>query len=119
MVNKLIPTNSIWYKIKHFFKNIFYKGKSYSITEKNEDENELVKDESVFNDIFKAQFENNDNKLVLSDKLLYGELGISELNEKEVDEMKEYFTNDIYNIDKELLRIKEHILIMQQKLKQE
>ena len=38
--------------------------------------------------------------------------------EQEVNEMKEYFTNDIQSIDNELSKIKQHIIAMQQKLKQ-
>ena len=38
-------------------------------------------------------------------------------NGNEVDEMTEYFKNDIKNIDNELIRIKKHILSMQQSLK--
>ena len=29
MNNELIPTNSLWYRIKKFFKNIFFKEKEY------------------------------------------------------------------------------------------
>lgn len=36
-----------------------------------------------------------------------------------VNEMIDYFTKDIKNIDNELLRIKQHILFMQKELKQE
>lgn len=53
----------------------------------------------------------------MAKKLLYGEIGVSDLNENEVDEMTEYFKNDIKNIDNELIRIKKHILSMQQSLK--
>lgn len=49
--------------------------------------------------------------------MLYGVLGTSELNETEVNEMTEYFTKDIQNIDNELVKIKQHILTMRQKLK--
>ena len=49
--------------------------------------------------------------------MLCGEIGPSELNEKEVNEMTEYFKKDIQNIDNELLRIKQHILYMQKELK--
>ena len=49
--------------------------------------------------------------------IIQGKPGTSELNETEVDEMIEYFTKDIQNIDNELLRIKQHILVMRQELK--
>lgn len=41
------------------------------------------------------KIEQENNRKVLAEKLLYGQIGISELNETEVNEMKEYFTNDI------------------------
>lgn len=65
----------------------------------------------------KEKFENDTNKQILADKLLYGVLGTSELNETEVNEMTEYFTKDIQNIDNELVKIKQHILTMRKKLK--
>ena len=51
-------------------------------------------------------------------ELLYGEIGTSELNDTEVDEMTQYFSNDIKNIDAELYKIKQHILYMRQKIEQ-
>ncbi len=118
MENKLIPTNGLWNKIKLFFKSIFQKDIPYIKKEKQVNKTDLVNKKSFFTDSLKEQFESN-NKNALADKLLYGEVGISELNEKEVDEMKDFFDKDIYNIDSELTRIKEHILVIQQKLKQE
>ena len=116
MNNKLIPTNGLWYKIKKAFLKIFFKEKSYSINEtkitiKQQENNNLV---SVDN--LKEKFERENEKKALAEKLLYGESGVSELNEIEVDEMTEYFTKDIQNIDNELLRIKRHIIAMQQEI---
>ena len=111
MNNELIPTNGLWYKIKKFFRSLFFKEKTYTINEINTIEQEQ-KDSNL-----KEKFEEENKKKVLAEKLLYGELGTSELNETEVDEMIEYFTKDIQNIDNELLRIKQHILVMRQELK--
>ena len=117
MNNELIPTNRLWYKIKKFFRSLFFKEKTYTINEINTIEQEQKNSNSIYNSNLKEKFEEENKKKVLAEKLLYGELGTSELNETEVDEMIEYFTKDIQNIDNELLRIKQHILYMQKELK--
>ena len=119
MNNELIPTNSLWYRIKKFFKNLFFKEKECSIKDIKSFENSTTKYTITFNDNLKEAFEMENKKHVLAEKLLYGELNTSELDENEVDEMIDYFTKDIKNIDNELLRIKQHILAMQKELKQE
>ena len=117
MNNELIPTNRLWYKIKKFFKSIFFKEKSYNKNETKTINNEQRNSNLVYNDNLKEKFEKENEKKGLAKKLLYGEIGTSELYEDEVDEMIEYFTKDIQNIDNELLRIKQHILVMRQELK--
>ena len=72
---------------------------------------------SKFTNDLREKFEKEHKNHDLANKLLYGEIGPSELNEQEVDEMTEYFKKDIQNIDNELLRIKQHILYMQKELK--
>ena len=109
MNNELIPTNGLWYKIKNFFRSLFLKEKTYTINEINTIEQEQKNSNSIYDSNLKEKFEEENKKKVLAEKLLYGELGTSELNETEVDEMIEYFTKDIQNIDNELLRIKQHI----------
>ena len=118
MNNELIPTNGLWYKIKKFFRSLFFKEKTYTINEINTIEQEQKNSNSIYDGNLKEKFEEENKKKVLAEKLLYGELGTSELNETEVDEMIEYFTKDIQNIDNELLRIKQHILAMRQELEQ-
>lgn len=119
MNNELIPTNSLWYKIKNFFRKIFLKEKEDNLNNikslKSIETNNII----AFSDNLKEKFEIESQKQALAEKLLYGELNASELNENEVDEMTDYFTKDIQNIDNELLRIKQHILAMQKQLKQE
>ena len=117
MNNELIPTNGLWYKIKKFFRSLFFKEKTYTINEINTIEKEQKNSNSIYDSNLKERFGEENKKKVLAEKLLYGELGTSELNETEVDEMIEYFTKDIQNIDNELLRIKQHILVMRQELK--
>ena len=117
MNNKLIQTNGIWYKIKRFLQKIFCHKKSFVSNEESTIEIKEKNDNSKFTNDLRDKFEKENMNQVLANKLLYGEIGPSELNEQEVDEMTEYFKNDIQNIDNELLRIKQHILYMQKELK--
>lgn len=117
MNSDLIPTNGLWYKIKKFFKNIFSKAKLHNVDEVQTSKENQTYNNVIANDNLKEKFERDTNKQLLANNLLYGVLGTSELNETEVNEMTEYFTKDIQNMDNELLRIKQHILDIQQKLK--
>ena len=117
MNNKLIQTNGIWYKIKRFFQKIFGHKKSFVSNEESTIEIKEKNDNSKFTNDLREKFEKEHKNHDLANKLLYGEIGPSELNEQEVDEMTEYFKKDIQNIDNELLRIKQHILYMQKELK--
>ena len=112
MNNKLITTNGIWYKIKNFFRNIFLKNNFV------QNEELKIEKELIANNNLKEEFEGKRRKKELAEKLLYGEIGPSELDDSEVDEMTDYFKKDIENIDNELLRIKQHIVAMQKELKQ-
>lgn len=119
MNNELIPTSGLWYRIKHFFKRIFSKEKEFDIKSNNSVKNNYSNNTIDYKKNLKEKFENENKKQALAEKLLYGELNTSELEENEVYEMTDYFTKDIQNIDNELLRIKQHILVMQKELKQE
>lgn len=115
MENKLITTDGLWYKIKNFFKKfLFYKKNKLKISNENSNNN---LPNSNFKNSIRDKFSEENMKQDMAKKLLYGEIGVSDLNENEVDEMTEYFKNDIKNIDNELIRIKKHILSMQQSLK--
>ena len=117
MNNELIPTNSLWYRIKKFFKNIFFKEKEYDT--KDIKDYRSSTSNNIINNNLKEKFEIENKKQDLANKLLYGEISTSELEDNEVDEMTDYFSTDIKNIDNELLRIQQHILNMQKQLKQE
>ena len=117
MNNELIPTNGLWYKIKKLFRSLFFKEKPYTINEINTIEKEQKNTTSTYVDNLKEEFEKENKKKFLAEKLLYGEIGTSELYEDEVDEMIEYFKKDIQNIDNELLMIKQNILVMRQEIK--
>lgn len=112
MNNKLIQTNGLWYRIKHFFKSIFFRVKLNKISEEEKECNSFANNYTL-----SEKFEQENKKKKLAEKLLLGELGTSELTESEVDEMTEYFIKDIHDIDNELARIKKHIVNMQQELK--
>lgn len=115
MENKLITTDGLWYKIKKFFKKfLFYKKNKLKISNENSNNN---LPNSNFKNSIRDKFSEENMKQDMAKKLLYGEIGVSDLNENEVDEMTKYFKNDIKNIDNELIRIKKHILSMQQSLK--
>lgn len=119
MENKLITTNTLWYRIKRFFKSIFSKNKvCLQETNTMRSVKNLQNTNANFNNNLKNQFEKEKENQELAEKLLYGEIGASELNDIEVDEMTQYFINDIKNIDAELYKIKQHILYMKQKIEQ-
>lgn len=110
--NKLIKTNSLWYKVRHFFNNL----KSRLLEKRDkEKEDKILLDEDVkgtynneFNDIYK--------KSNLIKRVLNREITIHELSDNEIDEITETIEKDIDNMEKELLKIKQNILIMKQKL---
>ena len=115
MENKLINTNGLWYKIKRFFKNIFIKNRSNVEYTSSALLNSNSQEKNDFqNNNFKEKIQIEKENQELAEKLLYGEIGASELNDIEVDEMTKHFTNDIKNIDAELFKIKQHILYMKQ-----
>ena len=118
MENKLIKTDTIWYKIKNFFRKIFFKQKKETpIYEAKEEQNIETKKEAFIEKIeYKKELEIQSKKEEMAEKLRQGEIGVNDLTETEVDEMTEYFIKDIQEIDKELLRIKEHIISMKKKL---
>lgn len=109
MNHDLTRTDTLWYKIKKFLGKIFhskcekYTNQVVNNTNKSLNKNNFIKELN--------------GKTTLANKLLSYEISTSELTEKEVDEMFEYFTNDIEGINNELERIKQHIIAMQQELK--
>lgn len=116
MNNKLIKTNTLWYKIQNFFKRIFCK--ETEIKDIQPSEIIATNKNTASNNDLKERLKIENKQQDLAEKLLYGEVSTNELEENEVDEMIDYFKNDIEKIDNELLRIKQHILAMQKELKQ-
>ena len=111
MNNQLIKTDGILYKIQSFFRRLLKRNKK----KKNENSNEI---KNNFNETisYKKEIEEFQSKEKMAQKLLVGELKPENLNDKEVDEMIEYFKQDIEKQKKELERIKCHILKMKQEI---
>ncbi len=109
MEEKLIKTDTIWYKIKSFFTKVFRKEEYTYETNKELPKMDLktsLKEENL----------ENERKEKLANELLLGGIGCSDLTEEELEEMKEYFTKDIKRLDAEILRTKQHILQMKKQL---
>lgn len=116
MENKLIKTNTIWYKIKKLLNKIF--------TRKNQNfksqllEKNIQKEQKVLSVTLQEEIAENNRKECLAKRLLNGELGSSDLTDAEVDEMTQYFKRDIQELDNELNQIKQHILYMRKQINQ-
>lgn len=134
MNNSLIKTDGIWYKIKRFFKNMFSgeKHDNKDIIQENQNINtntekinqnkEIVENEDEIKKSFKEEIsykeeiQEQNRKEKIATKLLDGEIDSYDLSDEEVDEMTEYFIKDIEKQNKELQRIKEHIIQMKKQL---
>lgn len=66
------------------------------------------------NEIFKEEI--NTKKYMLAEKLKREEIDCDDLNDEEIDEMIEFFSNDIKEKDREIEKIKEEILEIKRKL---
>ena len=97
---QLIKTDTVWYRIRSFFRKFFVKEKpvSYKI--------HGVKQE-------KSLFEEENKKRNLAEQLLNEKIEITDLTDDEVEDMTEYFKNDIEEVDRELEKVKANILRMQ------
>ena len=132
MNNSLIKTNSIWYKVKRFFSKIFgEKNNNISednitsknvITKKVEDVNEKIETQNEVEKSFKEgisykeEIQEKNRKEKIANELLNGRIDVYDLSDEEVDEMTKYFTEDIEKQNKELQRIKNHIIQMKKQL---
>lgn len=133
MNNSLIKTDGLWYKIKKFFRNMFSGDKYNSRVEIKEDSgdygnidktNNIVKNDSEIKESFKTdisykeEIKEQNRKESIATKLLNGDIDSYDLSNEEVNEMTEYFMNDIEKQNKELQRIKEHIIQMKKQLEE-
>lgn len=107
--NKLIKTDSVWYRINSFFRKLFHFRK-----------NNAQRDNSLVNKkIVKNEIDENAFRRILAESLVNGEVVIADLTDKEVDEMIEFFIKEIEEIDSELVRKKENILKMKNKISED
>ena len=133
MNNSLIKTDGLWYKIKQFFGNMFSGDKYNSRVEIKEDSgdygnidktNNIVKNDSETKESFKTdisykeEIKEQNRKEIIAAKLLNGDIDSYDLSNEEVNEMTEYFMNDIEKQNKELQRIKERIIQMKKQLEE-
>jgi len=119
MNNKLIRTDTIWYKIKSFFSNIFRKKelKQENIETKQENLQEVSNKTSFKEEVsYREEIKELERKESVAQELLTGEVDCEDLTEQELDEMTEYFIEDIKKQEAELQRIKIHIMEMKRKL---
>lgn len=109
METGLIRTDKLSYKIRRFFMNLFMKRNSERAEETfeeimNNTELELNKVTS-----YKTEIQEVGIKQELARKLMKNELAINDLTEEEIDEMIEYFKNDIESKNVELESVKKEL----------
>lgn len=115
--NKLIKTDTIWYKIKKFLYNIFNKKENNN---KKEEKNVQKHINNKFQESIsvKKEIDKQNRKEKLALNLINSDVDINDLTDEEVDEMIEWFKQDIEKQDNELKRIKAHILQIRKELEE-
>ena len=115
--NKLIKTDTIWYKIKKFLYNIFNKKEN---NKKKEEKNVQKHINNKFQESIsvKKEIDEQNKKEKLALNLINADVDINDLTDEEVDKMIEWFKNDIEKQDNELKRIKAHILQIRKELEE-
>lgn len=105
--NRLIPTNTLWYKISNFFKNLFTKKEKeeyniLNIKNRNSDfmDNISLRDKMAITTIQKE----------IANNLMKGNLKIESLSNEEVNDMIKYFTEYNEKMTQDLERIKKNII---------
>lgn len=108
--NKLIKTDTLWYRLNNFFRNLFsFKSKLSKIEKDNKI---MVNTKPIKIDIDESSF-----RKILAENLVNGEIVIADLTDREVEEMIEFFTKSIKEIDEELVKRKNNILEIKDKIK--
>lgn len=103
---ELIVTNTLWYKIHNFFRNIFSKkNNKKDFIEIKTDKNSFMQNISYRNEITNLNKEKE-----LAEGLMNGTMQIIDLSDAQVDEMTEYFTTYINDMNQKLEQIKNNIL---------
>lgn len=109
--NQLIPTNTLWYKISNFFKNLFTKKEKeeyniLNIKNSNFMDNISLRDKMAISAIQKETANN----------LMNGNLKIESLSNEEINDMIKYFiaynkemTQDLEIIKKNIINLRNNI----------
>ena len=115
--NKLIKTDTIWYKIKKFLYNIFNKKENDN---KKEEKNVQKHIDNKFQESIsvKKDIDEQNKKEKLALNLINADIDINDLTDEEVNEMIEWFKEDIEKQDNELKRIKAHIIQIRKELEE-
>lgn len=107
--NKLIKTDTLWYRINNFFRNLFgFKNKIIG--------SEIQNEKIINNKIVKIDIDESNFRKILAENLVNGDIVIGDLTDKEVDEMIEFFNKSIEEIDEELVKRKDNILKIKDKM---
>lgn len=119
MSNSLIKTDGFFYKIKKFFRDLFKNDKK-QVLEDEIDVHKEIEDSNSSNlqnkNSYKQQLKTDVEKDELANDLLNNKKEVNDLDDKQTEEMIEYFEEDIKKQEEELLRIKNHIIEMQKEL---
>lgn len=111
-----INEKSFLYKIKNFFRKLFFKKES---VEQSVEQNIVEKDASDKNSTFKKdiKIETNDELIIIQKKLESGEMKISELDEEKKDELIELYDKQIEMKKQKLANMKQKILNIKKNMK--
>ena len=106
MSNNDEEKNTLFNKIKSFFNALLKRNKSTEelIPEKST----LTHEEERFQSLKRETYINE-----LAEKLLYGEIGPTDVEEEYLDELMDYFKNDIQDTKNKIEQCKVHIQKMQ------
>ena len=115
--NKLIKTDILWHKIKKFLYNIFNKKETNN---KKEEKNVQKHIDNKFQESIsvKKDIDEQNKKEKLALNLINANVDIDDLTDEEVNEMIEWFKEDIEKQDNELKRIKAHIIQIRKELEE-
>ena len=120
MENQLVRTDKFVYKIKRFFRNLFWRRNSQVIIEPTEEEKQAETAEALEKIIScKTEVQEINIKEQLADKIIKNELPIKDLSEEELDQMIEYFKADIKTKEEEIKQLKKEIAELKKENKKE
>ena len=111
MENGLVRTDKLSYKIRRFFLNLFIKKNSEKAEEIETFEEVMNNTELELDKVtsYKTEIQEVGIKQELARKLMKNELEIDNLTEEEIEEMIEYFKNDIESKNVELESVKKEL----------